>query len=80
MRRVSAREANQRFSKLLNEVARGQEVMITRHGKPVARLVPVQDTAAAKKRAAAIKRMVKMMERGFPLGGLRFTRDEIYER
>jgi prevent-host-death family protein len=80
MRRVSAREANQRFSKLLTEVARGQEVMITRHGKPVARLVPVQDAAAAKKRAAAIKRMVEMMERGFPLGGLRFTRDEIYER
>lgn len=80
MKRVSAREANQRFSKLLTEVANGQEVVITRHGKPVARLVPVPDTAAARKREAAIKRMVEMMERGFPLGGRRFTRDEIYER
>lgn len=80
MKRVSAREANQKFSKLLTEVANGQEVVITRHGKPVARLVPVQDTTAARKREVAIKRMVEMMERGFPLGGLRFTRDEIYER
>jgi len=80
MKRVSAREANQRFSRLLTEVANGQEVVITRHGKAVARMVPVPNATAARKREAAIKRMVEMMERGFPLGGRRFTRDEIYER
>lgn len=80
MKTVSARAANQGFSKLLAEVAKGKEVVITRHGKPVARLVPVQDEAAAKKREAAIRRMIKMMERGFPLGGRRFTRDEMHER
>jgi prevent-host-death family protein len=80
MRNVSAREANQGFSKLLARVAKGEEVVITRHGKPVARLVPVQDAAAAKRREAAIKRMIKMMERGFPLGGRRFTHDEMHQR
>ena len=80
MRSISAREANQGFSKLLAQVAKGEEVVITRRGKPVARLVPVQDGAAAKKREAAIKRMIEMMERGFPLGGRRFTRDEMHER
>jgi prevent-host-death family protein len=80
MKRVSAREANQKFSKLLAEVARGQEVVITRHGKPVARLTPVQDTAAAKNREAAIKRMIAHMKKGLPLGGRRFTRDEMHER
>lgn len=80
MKSISAREANQGFSKLLAEVARGKEVVITRHGKPVARLVPVRDEAAAKKREAAIKRMVAHMKKGLPLGGRRFTRDEMHER
>jgi prevent-host-death family protein len=80
MKRVSAREANQKFSKLLAEVARGREVVITRHGKPVARLTPVQDVVAAKKREVAIRRMIAHMKRGVNLGGLRFTRDELYDR
>ena len=80
MRQVSAREANQRFSKLLSEVARGKEVVITRRGKPVARLVPVQDVAAAKKREAAIRRMIAHMKKGIPLGGRKFSRDEMHER
>ena len=80
MKRVTAREANQKFSKLLADVADGHEVVITRHGKPVARLVPVQDAAAAKKREVAIKKMIAHMKRGVNLGGLRFTRDELYDR
>ncbi len=36
MRTVSAREANQAFSKLLADAASGEEIVITRHGKPVA--------------------------------------------
>ncbi len=37
---VTALEAKTRFGKLLARVARGEEVIITRHEKPVARLVP----------------------------------------
>jgi antitoxin (DNA-binding transcriptional repressor) of toxin-antitoxin stability system len=33
-------EAKTRFGELLNRVANGEEVVITRHDKPVARLVP----------------------------------------
>ncbi len=40
MANVSAFEAKTRFGELLNRVAQGEEVVITRHGKPVARLVP----------------------------------------
>ena len=80
MKKVAAREANQGFSKLLAEVAKGHEVIITRHGRPVARLVPVSDPAAARKREAAIKRLLTRLERGVPLGGLRATRDEMHER
>jgi prevent-host-death family protein len=37
---VTAFEAKTRFGELLARVARGEEVVITRHDKPVARLVP----------------------------------------
>ena len=37
---ITAREANQQFSRLLAEVAAGKSFVITRHGIPVARLAP----------------------------------------
>lgn len=37
---VSALEAKTRLGRLLDRVARGEEVVITRHEKPVARMVP----------------------------------------
>ena len=40
MATVTALEAKTRFGKLLERVARGEEIVITRHDKPVARLVP----------------------------------------
>jgi len=40
MARVTAFEAKTRFGDLLKRVAEGEEVVITRHDKPVARLVP----------------------------------------
>lgn len=38
--KVTAFEAKTRFGELLERVAQGEEVVITRHDKPVARLVP----------------------------------------
>jgi len=40
MATVTALEAKTRFGKLLARVARGEEIVITRHEQPVARLVP----------------------------------------
>ncbi len=40
MATVTALEAKTRFGTLLKRVARGEEVVITRHDRPVARLVP----------------------------------------
>jgi prevent-host-death family protein len=37
---ISAFDAKTRFGALLKRVARGEEVVITRHDKPVARIVP----------------------------------------
>lgn len=37
---VTAFEAKTRFGELLQRVGRGEEIVITRHEKPVARIVP----------------------------------------
>ena len=41
MEMIGAHEAKTHLSKLLDRVVRGENLIITRHGKPVARLVPV---------------------------------------
>lgn len=38
---IGAFEAKTKFSELLERVSRGEEITITRHDKPVARLVPI---------------------------------------
>ena len=37
---VTAFEAKTRFGELLERVGRGEEIVITRHDKPVARIIP----------------------------------------
>lgn len=39
MTTLNVRQARERISRLLDQVARGEEVIITRRGKPAARLV-----------------------------------------
>lgn len=45
MRSVAVFEAKNRFSELLSAVEHGEEITITRHGSPVARLVAVNAPA-----------------------------------
>lgn len=51
---VSAYDAKTHFSQLLGRVAAGEELTITRHGTPVARLVPVKNVSTAAQRRAII--------------------------
>ena len=51
---IGAYEAKTRLPKLLERVSRGESLTITRRGRPVARLVPVEDDERKRaKRAAA---------------------------
>ena len=43
METIGAFDAKTHLSELLQRVERGEEITITRHGKPVARLVPAVD-------------------------------------
>ena len=42
---VNVHEAKTHLSKILERVERGEEIVIARHGKPVARVVPIGDAA-----------------------------------
>jgi prevent-host-death family protein len=53
MTTIGTLEAKTHFSKLLERAAAGEEITITRHGKPVARLVPPVAFDRARARAAA---------------------------
>lgn len=62
-------EAKNRLTALLDEVEAGHEILITRRGKPVARLVPANagfDRARARRAADDLLRASK----GLMLGGL----------
>ena len=56
MREVGAFEAKTHLSALLDAVEAGEEIVITRRGRAVARLVPVAGADTAR-RAAAIERI-----------------------
>jgi prevent-host-death family protein len=43
MHTVNVYDAKTRLSELLDRVLAGEEVVIARHGRPVARLVPVEE-------------------------------------
>jgi len=40
MAHVTSLEAKTRFGELLRRVSRGEEIVITRHDKPIARIIP----------------------------------------
>ncbi len=67
---VGAYEAKTHLSELLEKVEAGEEITITKHGAPVAKLVPVKRVATLEERAAAIMR-IQELARGLSLGGLR---------
>ena len=74
---VSAADANRKFSQLLRAVRDGRSYVVTSHGKPVAKIVPVSrhDELMAGARAALLARL-----RAEPVVEIgRWTRDELYE-
>jgi len=47
MRQIQASEAKTKFLQLLDDVERGETVVITRKGRPVARIAPESDVRRA---------------------------------
>ncbi|MGH6719084.1 MAG: type II toxin-antitoxin system Phd/YefM family antitoxin [Alphaproteobacteria bacterium] len=53
--RIGAFEAKNKLSALLEMAERGEEIVITRHGRPVAKLVPVDDGRNPRRVQAAVE-------------------------
>jgi prevent-host-death family protein len=79
--RVNLREANQHLSRYVKAVEGGDVVVITRRGKPVARLIrepAVRELTCDQVQAR--ERTRKRLKKGYPLSIERFDRESIYER
>ena len=74
---VGAYEAKTHLSELLEKVEGGEEFTITKHGSPIAKLVPIRKKASVGERTAAIRRIQALGSR-LSLGGLKI-RDLIAE-
>lgn len=73
---VGAFEAKTHLSALLDRVEQGEEVVITKHGRPVARLVGAERIDRARAQEAFDR--LKQLRKGTTLGGLdwKALRDE----
>jgi len=74
---VSAADANRRFSELLRTVKKGGSVVVTSHGKPVAKITPVGDDERVAKGARSVLFARLLTEPVVNAG--RWTRDELYD-
>ena len=65
MRHVPIAEFKDHLSELVAAVERGEEVVITRHGKPAVRLLPAEEPMEERRRRAreALERMAEQRER-----------------
>ncbi len=69
-------EAKTHLTRLLDRVAAGEQITITRHGTPIARLVPVKPTGSRQIRETIAK--LKQFSKGQTLDGLK-VKDMINE-
>jgi len=72
MKTVAVFEAKNRFSELLAAVAQGEEITITRHGSPVARLVALgtsaQPSREQQQRVSGAMQRLRVLGAGAVLG------------
>lgn len=67
--KVSVREFRSRLSLYLAKASRGEEVVITSHGRSVARLLAVAPAASAEPDASELARRIRRIPGMLPAGG-----------
>jgi prevent-host-death family protein len=67
---VGAFEAKNKPGQLLDQVEHGEEIVITRRGRPVAKLVPAEPGFDCQKARRAVAGILEL-SRGVTLGGLK---------
>ena len=78
---ISLREANQHLSQYIEAVERGEEIIITKRGQPIAKLSPIPKThQLSVDQQKTWKRLLTHLQKGYPLGGKKFNREDSHER
>jgi prevent-host-death family protein len=76
---ISLREANQALARCIRDVEAGAECIITRNGRPVARLMPAGGRRVLSPgQQAARARARARMEKGWPIGAGPLDRDSLH--
>lgn len=69
MKTVGMYEAKTHFGELMREIERGETIIVTRHGTPIAQIAPIGKSVA--KAAAAMEALHRFREEHRPtLGGI----------
>lgn len=77
MKTITASNANRGFSNLLREVSKGEEIMITSRGTPVAKVISVKSTVLQKN--AMKKLLLSRLKTRIATGSRNWTRNELYD-
>ena len=72
---VSLRDAKAGLSSLVDDAVKGEFVTITRHGKPVAALVPIEAAEIARKAMRRPTRSLVRLLQDFPVTDLEIERN-----
>jgi prevent-host-death family protein len=74
---VSAADANRKLSQLLRNVRQGRTYVVTSHGKPIAKISPVDE--ARRIEASARATLLVRLRRQSVTKAVPWTRDKLYE-
>lgn len=76
---VSAADANRKFSHILRDIRAGYRYVVTSHGRPVARIIPVSDRDQDGGGSGARTALLERLQRQPVVTTARWTREELYE-
>ena len=78
MRTIALAEAKDHFSEIVAAAEAGEEILVTRHGKPAVRILAANDEAVRLRNRQAFAKFAEV-RRSLAQRGVKITRDEMME-
>lgn len=78
---VSLREFNHHLAQYIHSIEQGNEVIVTRRGKPIVTMIPFKKVIQlTRQQQKSRKNLSSIMKKGLSLKGKVFSRDSLHER
>jgi prevent-host-death family protein len=78
---VSLREFNHHLAQYIHSIEQGNEVIVTRRGKPIVTMTPFKNVLQlTRQQQKSRKNLSSIMKKGLSLKGKVFSRDNLHER